>query len=119
MEPDVRPAGHQPDDHLVTLGDQFLGGHRDVTERGELLGEAVEGRAWFVGLAMDDLVVVRYVRGDVIGQVAEPVFVQGWNRPRMVCLFASVVVTPASVAVTMILLLVHSYDVRLYTYVVR
>ena len=80
MHSGVRPAGHEPDGHLAALGDQFLGGHRDVTERGELLGEAVEGRAWFVGLAMDDLVVVDDARGDVIGQVADPVLVHGLEQ---------------------------------------
>ena len=89
MHSGVRPAGHEPDDHLVALGDQFLGSHRDITERGELLGEAVEGRAWFVGLAMDDLVVVGYVRGDVSGQVADSVLVHGLEQAAdglLVCL---------------------------------
>src|ERR1700729_243586 len=46
----------------------------------ELLGKAVEGRAGFVGLAMDDLVVVDDVRSDVIPQVADPVLVHGLEQ---------------------------------------
>jgi hypothetical protein len=75
MEPGVRPAGQQPDNHAVVLGQQFLGNHLGVLERGQLLGEAVERGPGLVGLAVDDLVVVDDVEGQVIRQVAQPMAV--------------------------------------------